>query len=226
MPVLQSSRRGVLRTGLVAVGIGTAGCADESPGESDSDSRTERVSSPDTASIRGDTATPLVRRKPESDDAGGGDEGGDSDADAGTEAASDLLLVLTGSTAVDELEYDRDREESDAVRSLLAGTSFGEESVIVYQDRVGECYAHRLEYVEGNTRRVTLQFCRVKRDASIACDLDREQLQATFVRVPFAYEAEPTDRSVGVSSTCETSPGTDGDSDGSEDGLTNVEGAE
>ncbi len=215
MPVLQSSRRGVLRTGLVAVGIGTAGCADESSGESDSDSRTERVSSPDTASIRGDTATPLVRREPESDD-----------DDDGTEAASDLLLVLTGSTAVDELEYDRDREGSDAVRSLLAGTSFGEESVIVYQDRVGECYAHRLEYVEGNTRRVTLQFCRVKRDASIACDLDREQLQATFVRVPFAYEAEPTDRSVGVSSTCETSPGTDGDGDGSEDGPTNVEGAE
>lgn len=223
MPALQPSRRELLGTGLVAAEITVAGCSNDAPADSETEASMQRVPDPATASLRGPVDTPLVRLPTESDDtgdAGNADSGrrdaattGDGDADS--ESERQPLLVLAESSDVDSLEYDRDQESGNDIRSLLAATNFDEESVIVHQERVGECYERRLEYAEGNSHGFSLQFCQVERDASIACALEREQLQATFVRVPFAYDAEPTERTVGVSSSCETQPGAD---DGSDDG--------
>ncbi|WP_247002269.1 hypothetical protein [Halosolutus gelatinilyticus] len=131
---------------------------------------------------------------------------------------------MTDSADVDALEYDRDRDGSDDVRELLAATAFEAESVLVYQARVSECYERRLEYVDAGTDRFGLQFCQVERDASVACEVDREQLQATFVRVPVAYEDTLSEWSVGDSSSCRTnSTSDDGDESEAENDTANAE---
>lgn len=250
MSALHSSRRELLGTGLVAAGIGLTGCADDPTAGSDTEDSTERVSDLETASLRGPVDAPLARLPTASDDAdenedadpgsrdattdgntdadtdggGGGNQDGDSDSDPDSEPDLQPFLLLTESADVDDLEYARDREGSDDVRSLLAGTNFDDESVFVYQDRIGECYERRLEYAERAAEEVSLEFCRVERDASVACSLERKQLQATFVRVPFAYDVEPTGRSVGVSSSCRPTP--PGDGDGRENGTADAEGDE
>ncbi|WP_137288898.1 hypothetical protein [Natronorubrum halophilum] len=215
MSALHTSRRGLLRMGAVSAGIAVAGCADDSSADFDSETSTERFSDLETASIRGDPDAPLVRLPPDSDDGDG--DGDDPDAEP------ESLLVLTESTAVDALEYDREGR-SDDVRELLAATTFEAESALVYQARVSECYERRLEYVDAGTDRFDLQFCRVERDASVACEIDREQLQATFVRVPIAYEDEPSEWSVGGSSSCRTDvTSDDGDESEDEDGAASAE---
>lgn len=222
MPALQSSRRELLGTGLVAAGIALAGCADDPTAGSDTEDSTERVSDLETASLRGDTDTPLVRLPAESDET---EANADGNSDSEPELERQSLLVLTESADVDALEYDRDREGGDDVRALLAGTDYEVESVVVYQEHVGECYERHLEFAEVETRELSLQFCRVERDASVACDLEGEQLQATFIRVPFAYDAEPTEITVGVNSSCGMTPPADGD-DGAEAGSADAEGDE
>lgn len=50
-------------------------------------------------------------------------------------------------------------------RELLRGTTVDEESMVVRQERVGECYERRLEFAEGSEQALSLRFCRVERNA-------------------------------------------------------------
>lgn len=206
MPALHPSRRELLGTGLAAAGITVAGCADDPTAGSDAEDSTERVSDLETASLHGPVDAPLGRLPTASDDTA---ETGDGDDESAPEP--DSLHHLIEPADVDALEYDRDREGSDDVRSLLAGTNFDVESVVVYQDRIGECYERCLEYAERDNPELSLQFCQVERDATVACSLEREQLQATFVRLPFADNVEPTRWSIGMTASCQPMPPVDGD---------------
>lgn len=194
MSALRTTRRALLTTGAASLGILIAGCASSSNADgSDREGSTERVTDLESVSLRGNTSAPIVRKT-----------GPDTDGNA------DGIFVLRDAADADALAYDRDSDGADDVDDLLAETEFDDESVIVYQDRVDGCYERRLEYVESGTATVELQFCRVERDAVVACERDREQMQATFVRAPFADDSEPTRRSVGVRSSCGTSLETDG----------------
>ncbi|SEW12209.1 hypothetical protein [Natrinema salifodinae] len=194
MSALHTTRRALLRAGTASTGVLIAGCAGGSNADgSDRADPTERVTDPETVSIRGSTDAPIVRKT-----------GPDTDRDA------DGIFVLREAADADALAYDRDSDGADDVDDLLAETEFDDESVIVYQDHVDGCYERRLEYVESGTATVELQFCRVERDAVVTCERDRKQVQATFVRAPFADDSEPTRRSVGVRSSCGTSLETDG----------------
>ena len=94
-----------------------------------------------------------------------------------------------------------------AVRSLLAETAFTDECVFVYQTRVRACYRLQLNYVsrdpDGDP---SFEFCTVIRDADVACERERTDYVAAFVRLPFPGE-EVGGYSVGRGSSCDPVPG-------------------
>jgi hypothetical protein len=94
-----------------------------------------------------------------------------------------------------------------AVRSLLTETTFTDECVFVYQTRVRACYRLQLNYVsrdpDGDP---SFEFCTVIRDADVACERERTDYVAAFVRLPFPGE-EVGGYSVGRGSSCDPVPG-------------------
>lgn len=115
-------------------------------------------------------------------------------------------FLLTDDADVDQIAVEREPEGVDAIRPFLEATDFAERSVAVHQGPVDECYVHHVEYVEASDRRYSVQFCAVLRDATVECDADARDLQATLVRFPYAYDDEPNRRSSGRSSRCLLGP--------------------
>ncbi|WP_121822406.1 hypothetical protein [Halostella salina] len=90
----------------------------------------------------------------------------------------------------------------DAARAFVDETRFGEGSVLVSQGRIGDCYRREVASVSRSDGSFSVDFCDVVRDASVACSEDETAVQATFVRLPFAFENGTESYSVGSGGDC------------------------
>ena len=192
----ETARRSFL-TGVVGVATALAGCsASEShrvPPESGT-TVTDYVAA--TARAPGERP-PVVT--PRADDGGGSTDG------ASTAEPITLHTVESESDA-EAFEFAEDATNVAAARRLLAETTYGSESVLVFQTRVGECYRLRLNYVtRDDDGDPNLQFCRVIRDANTACERGASDHAAAFVRLPFPAD-EYDGLSAGSGGSCDPIP--------------------
>jgi hypothetical protein len=105
-------------------------------------------------------------------------------------------------SGADAFEFAEDATNVAAARRLLAETDYDSESVLVFQERIGECYRLQVDYVardgDGDP---DIQFCSVIRDARTACERGAFDHVATFVRLPFPDD-EYGGFSIGFGSDC------------------------
>lgn len=177
VPIPSTPSRRALLTGIGA-GLATAlaGCSASESHQSPPEDGT-LVTDYSTAKTRSPTEQPPVVA-PRDDDAAGGE--------ATTTADPLSFHVIESESAAEALEFAADATDAAAVRRLVAETAYADESVLLYQTRIGECYRFQLNYVakdtDGDPR---IDFCRVVRDATFDCERDARNYVATFVRLPF-----------------------------------------
>ncbi|MUV59333.1 hypothetical protein [Halobacterium sp. CBA1126] len=198
-PSLQTPSRCALLSGLGAgLAAALAGCQETA---------TQHSSSPDgtlvtdyvAATTRSPTERPPVVAPRE--DA----EGAASD-DQST-ATEPLSLHVVGTEAdAEAFEFADEARDAAAVRRLVAETDYDDESVLVYQSRIPECYALELNYVtRDDDGDPSLELCRVIRDADINCERDAYDHAAVFVRLPFPADGF-SGYSVGSGGSCDPVP--------------------
>jgi hypothetical protein len=173
------SRRALLAGLGAGVAAAFAGC---SSSEIDS-------SPPDDGTLVTDYAAAITRSTGERppviaphEDTGGAE----NDDETSTTPEPLILHVIESERDAAELEFAAEATNVAAVRQLVAETAYANESVCVYQTRVGECHRLKVNYV---TRAADgdpgVDVCRVIRDAHIACERRVYDRAAVFVRLPF-----------------------------------------
>lgn len=194
MFALQYTRRRLLGVSCATLASLVAGCSEEQRRSSKRETPEESDLEPDDAitdleveHLRAESGPDIVRF-------------GDDDEHEREPRLDMLFLVDRDDLAT--LEFDREPDGTDDVRAFLEETDYDEETAVVHQRPVGECYERRVEYVRPTEESFDIRFCRVERAATVACEVSREELQATVVRFPFAYEDPPTDLGGGEGSNC------------------------
>lgn len=112
------------------------------------------------------------------------------------------LHTVRSERAARELEIRSAATNASGARRLLAETAYADESVVVYQTPIGECYSLKVNYLTRDSDgSPDLDFCRVIRDAHTACQRDATDYVAAFVRLPWPGE-EYDGFSVGSGGDC------------------------
>ncbi len=121
---------------------------------------------------------PIVAPRATSGDAGQADE-----PSATPQPLSHRVIESDAEAAA--LEVAEDATNAAAVRRLVAETAYADESVLLYQRRIGECYDLQVNYVTRDADgSPSVQFCRVIRDAEVACERERRDYIAAAIRLP------------------------------------------
>ena len=96
-----------------------------------------------------------------------------------------------------------DIEAGTTIENFLAATDFGAESVMLWQSGVDECHEIRLRSVtlKDGERDPHLDFCRARRPADVACDVEDKATVAYAVRFPIDGR-EINSHGAGMSSRC------------------------
>lgn len=200
MNALHRSRRRVLGAGAAAVAALLAGCSDGTARDPPEDERRgppdDAITDPAIETLRADGDEPIVRPP--------------------DEESPPSLLFLTDAESAAAVEFDREPAGTDDVRAFLEETDYEEETVVVSQEPVGECYERRFDYLVADEDDFDLEFCGVMRPATVACEVGREEMQSTFVRVPYPYDQPPTTAGVGEGSSCRSAVPDEDDAEGRE----------
>lgn len=192
--------------GGLAVGIATvlAGCSDsESHGSTEPDDGTLVTDyTVETARSPGDRP-PIVAPR---------EDAGDAEDTATAEPLT--THVVESEQDADALKFAEEATNVAAVRRLVAETAYASESVLIFQTSIGECYRRQVNYVrrdeDGDP---DIDFCRVVRDADVACERRARDYIATAIRLPFPGD-EYGGLSVGSGGSCDPVP--ERDSNGGE----------
>lgn len=114
----------------------------------------------------------------------------------------EFVLSEEQAAAIEFDAVDVDPEARTDVRSFLEETDYETASVVVHQRPIEACYTRRIQYVTVREDRYYIRFCRRLKPAMTPCEADETELEALFVRVPYAYETPPSSRGSGERSQC------------------------
>lgn len=170
-----STRRRALH-GAVALFAGFAGCSGETSTESSYP--TEDVDNvaidPESYSLRNSRLEPVVwsgeRPTPEDEGTHFWTHAFVTDAD---DAASVSIADVPGAAEA---------------RDFLDATDYDAATVYVEQSTVRECFAPELCHVQWSETEVETSYTRRYRDADVACETDAEDVVATLIRIPAAFD--------------------------------------
>ncbi|RQG97618.1 hypothetical protein [Natrarchaeobius oligotrophus] len=98
------------------------------------------------------------------------------------------------------LEIDADDEA--AARSFLDETDFDDQSVVVEQRSIEDCYRRHVLAVRADPDRFRTRYCRTLKPPTAACEADVEVMEAQFFRIRYVYEEPPSGRSSGERASC------------------------
>ncbi|WP_254769112.1 hypothetical protein [Salinilacihabitans rarus] len=186
MNALRQPRRRVLGAGAAAVAALLAGCSDVSTRDPPEDEGRgppdDAITDPAIETLRADGDEPIVRPP--------------------DEEAPRSPFFLTDAESAAAVEFDREPAGTDDARAFLEEADYDDETVVVYQGPVDECFERRVDYLVATEDDFDLEFCWVMRPATVACEAGRQETQSTFVRVPYPYDQPPTTASVGEGSSC------------------------
>lgn len=188
MPSLQLSRRRLLRAGAATLAVGLAGCSEaggpeDTPRDPQSGPPEDALTDLTTVSVRRDDPEPFVSLDIEDTSPGN-------------------TLFLIESDDREALVFDPEPPGTTEARALIEGTDFENQTVAIVQQDLSACYRRYAEYVIPGDGDFEAEFCRILRDADVPCDEDARDMVATFVRVPYSYNARPTSVSYGSGTTC------------------------
>jgi hypothetical protein len=114
--------------------------------------------------------------------------------------------IFSSESDTEAIEFAEEATNTAAVRRLVAETTYTNESVLLYQRRISECYRLQLNYItrdDGGSPNV--QFCRVIRSAEVDCERDAYDHIATVIRLPFPAD-EFSGFSIGSGGGCDRIP--------------------
>ena len=143
------TRRRLLRSGSLALGLGLAGCAtrvlddeenDATPSPTASEQTyTHRVDDPASATVRNRDGEPVVRSTAHTPEE-------DLFEDAASWAYEDWLV--TDRRDREALDLSRATADADAARQFVADTDLSDATLLVHQYNVAECETRRLARIE------------------------------------------------------------------------------
>lgn len=197
MSALHPTRRRLLSGIAAGAGAALAGCAGVSTDETtvQDEPHDPRAGPPPGATtdfevrtLRAPVEEPFVRF---------------ADEDAESQRRRNRQFVVDdGTAAAARFEAELEDEDVDELRSFLEETDYGNESIVVHQRSIDDCYERRVEYVIADPDRYRVQFCRELKDATTPCVAGKTGMEALFVRIPRAYDSSPSRRGSGERSRC------------------------
>lgn len=199
VPALPETSRRALLTGM-GTGIVTAlaGCSASETHQSQPDGGT-LVTDHETATTRSSDGRPPVVAPRQNN-------GATSDADESPTTSEPLSIhTIESESEAAEIEFIEDATNVGSVRQLLDETTFANESVLLYQTHISECYRLKLNYVTRDDDDPDIQFCQVVRDADVDCERTATDHVAAFVRLPFPGD-EYGGYSIGSGGSCDPTP--------------------
>jgi hypothetical protein len=177
--------------GVLALGVLLTGCNDRTerppPPTTTRQPRKRVARDPDSITLRGPTAEPIVTLR----SAGKTTDEGDPRAWRGRGLIADRK-------AADRLEI-ADVEDAEAARQFVAETDFASETLGFETWRVEECRRVELCYVSWDDEEYELWFMDTYRDADVACSVDARDGTATLFRVPEVLDPDLESGGIGVS---------------------------
>lgn len=198
-PPSTSSRRTLLAGVGAGLATALAGCSGSETRQSPSGDGT--LVTDYTAAIARSSGDrpPIVAPRANGRDAG--------DADEASPTPEPLShRVIASDAEAEALEFAEGATNAAAVRRLVAETAYANESVLLYQRRIGECYGLQVNYVtRDEDGSPDVQFCRVIRDAEVACEREVRDYVAAAIRLPFPGD-EYGGLSVGSGGGCDPIP--------------------
>lgn len=189
MPALQWSRRRLLSASAVAVAGIVGGCnagrdeASDTPYDPRSGPPDGAITDVESVSLRRDDPDPFV--------------GLDDEINP---VSIDLLVDQSDA---DALVFEPEPSGAEDILAWVKTTDFERQSVAIVQKRLGACYRRHVEYVLPAEDDFHAEFCRVLRDADVACGANDRDMVATVLRFPFAYDREPSSVGTGGGGSCE-----------------------
>jgi hypothetical protein len=125
----------------------------------------------------------------------------------GSDRRRRLPYVMSDADA-EAVRFRRKPADHEELRDFLRETDYDSKSVLTEDLEVSACYRYALQYVElepdGD---VSLRFCRVFRDPSVARAVDERHRQLVLVRVPITGENPPSGYGRGMGHSCRLPPG-------------------
>jgi hypothetical protein len=200
VPPSTLSRRILLASVGTGLATALAGCSGSDTHQSSSDDGT-LVNNHVTKIARSSSKQPPIIASRENTDSAENDEETSSPAESLTRD-----VIETENDAAD-LEFAEEATNIAAVRRLVAETAYANESVLLYQTRIRECYQLQLNYitrddVDGDPH---VEFCQVIREAEVECERNARNHVAAAVRLPFSSN-EYGGFSVGSGGSCDPIP--------------------
>lgn len=129
-----------------------------------------------------------------------------------TDEAAALRLTVDGADATD-------------VRDFVDATDFDDESIIVDQRRIDDCYRRRLLAVRANDDSIRTRYCRELKAPTTPCEAEKTVAEAIFVRVHRPYDDHPSSRASSEGASCPDGDDDTADSDTVADGESTGEGS-
>ncbi|WP_435101691.1 hypothetical protein [Halarchaeum sp. P4] len=192
-----TTRRALLAGVGAGITVALAGC---------SASETHRSVSPEGGTLVTDYSVAMTRTTGKHPPVVAPREDDGDDRTATTTADSLRLHTVESQSDAASFEFADDATNTAAVRRLLSETDYANESVVVHQTRVRECYRPKLNYVARDTDGdPNVEFCQVVRDAHTACERRSYDFTAAFVRLPFPGDSYGS-YSVGGGGDCNRVP--------------------
>ncbi|WP_251331225.1 hypothetical protein [Haloplanus pelagicus] len=164
--------------GAVAVVAGFAGCSGESSSSSSSppDTSGNVELNPESYSIRNPAPRPTLWT---------GDRPTTADGEERTQYRHHLFVTSADEAATVSFA---DVDGVEGAREFLDATDYGAATVYAEQWRIEECFAPDLCSIRWSTDDVDTSYTRRYRDADVACEADAEDVIATLIRIPEAFD--------------------------------------
>lgn len=199
MPSTTVSRRRVLATASSALALVGAGCA-ESGSSGTTVERSASEGAPlessheyESIAVRSAENEIFVHRDEEAAEA--------ADERDGYRSGRERVFVVDDEAAT-ALRIETNERDASQIREFVEATDFENESVVVEQRSIGDCYRRRLLAVQAGDEEFRTEYCQTLKDATTPCEAGKEIVEAIIIRVQRPYDDAPSSYASSESHAC------------------------
>ncbi|RKD97106.1 hypothetical protein [Halopiger aswanensis] len=202
MPSTTVSRRRLLATAGSTLALAVAGCA----GSDGSGTTVEHSASEGTTLESSHEYESIAVRSAENEifvhqDEEAAEAAADRD---GYRSRRERVFVVDDEAAT-ALRIETSEPDASRIREFVEATDFENESVVVEQRSIEDCYRRRLVAVRAGDDEFRTEYCQTLKDATTPCEADKELVEAIVIRVQRPYDEAPSSFSSSESHRCRDS---------------------
>lgn len=111
-------------------------------------------------------------------------------------------VFVVDDEAATALRIETDERDASEIREFVEATDFENESIVVEQRPIEDCYRRRLLAVRAGDDEFRTEYCQTLKDATTACEAGKELVEAIVIRVHRPYDEAPSSYASSESYAC------------------------